>query len=86
MFRLMYFVGIFFVTAILGWWVFFPLAIAYIYLVRMPYELIIMGAILDQVYYLGNSFIYDYMFTIFSFVSVVATVFLEKKLQWENSM
>lgn len=65
---------------------FFPLAVIYAYSAKMPYELVLIGGVLDQAYYIGGGFFFEHVFLIFSVFLLIMSVFLEKKFQWKKWM
>jgi len=86
MYRALYFLMIIILPAILGWWLFIPLAILAVYLAKLPYEIIIAGLILDLVYYFGDGFIAKYFFTLFSLLLIVLALFLNSRIYWRRVM
>ncbi len=83
MLRLVFFLVVLFITAVFGWWTFFPLSLLYIYLAKVPYEVIVVGGIMDTVYYLGEGLVLNNLFGLFAFFAIVAAIFLEDRLEWE---
>lgn len=84
MYRILYFLAIIILPAIFGWWFFIPLALLAVYLAKLPYEIIIAGAILDLVYYLGDGFLAKHIFTIFSIVLIALAAFLDSRIHWQK--
>jgi len=81
MYRIFAFIGLIMLPVIFGWWLFVPLAILYVYLAKLPYEIIVAGAILDSVYYFGTG-IFAFRLTIISIILIVVAFFLNDKIHW----
>ncbi|OHB07837.1 MAG: hypothetical protein A3I19_02765 [Candidatus Zambryskibacteria bacterium RIFCSPLOWO2_02_FULL_38_13] len=82
--RILFFLAAIILPIIFSWWLFVPIALLFIYLAKLPYEVIIAGFILDSVYYFGNGFFARYPLTIFSLTFIVITFFLSKKIHWSE--
>lgn len=67
-----------------GWWLFVPMSILYIYLAKLPYELVVAGAILDSVYYFGENFMVKNQFTLFAVFLILVALFLKDKVNWKE--
>jgi hypothetical protein len=80
--RVLFFLAIIILPVIFSWWLFIPMALLYVYLAQLPYEIIVAGFILDSVYYFGNGFFARYALTIFSLVLIAIAFFLSKKIHW----
>ena len=82
--RIIFFLLTIIIPVVFSWWLFIPMALLYIYLAQLPYEIIVAGFILDTVYYFGDGFITKYMLTIFSTLLIIAALFLNKKIYWKK--
>ena len=51
MLRFFYFLALIIIPVLFSWWLFIPLVLLAVYLIKLPYEIIIAGFILDLVYY-----------------------------------
>ncbi len=71
---------ILFLTLLFGWWLFIPLALIYCFVSSRAYEILILGILLDNVYYFGESFLFDYFITIVATFSFILSVVLEYKV------
>ncbi len=71
-------------TVFFGWWLYIPLAILYAYLSKTPYELLVIGFMLDYLYYFGHGFVTSNRLVIFSLVVVLVSVFMSDKLEWKK--
>ena len=86
MYRILYFLALIFVPVIFSWWLFIPMALLAVYLIKLPYEIILAGFILDIVYYFGDGFLAKHLLTIFSLILIVLAFFLSKKIHWRKVM
>jgi len=84
MYRFLYFLAIIIIPVIFSWWLFVPMALLFIFLSRLPYELVLAGFILDLVYYFGDGFLAKNALTIFSLVLLFVAFFLNKKIHWNK--
>lgn len=84
--RFLFFLITLILPLIFGWWLFLPLSIFFIYLSKTPYELILAGAILDRAYYFGEGFLRANILLIFSFLAVLAAIFLSGRIQWQRKI
>jgi hypothetical protein len=82
--RVLYFLAIIIIPVIFSWWLFIPMALLYVYLAKLPYEIILAGIILDSVYYFGESFWAKHILIIFSLLLVAIAFFLSKKIHWRK--
>jgi len=84
----MYRILLFALTLILpvatSWWIFIPIAILAVYLVKLPYEIVIAAAILDSFYYFGNGFFQKNLLVVFAFVLIGVAIFLDGRLDWKK--
>lgn len=62
------------------------MALLAVYLIKLPYEIILAGFILDIVYYFGDGFLAKHLLTIFSLILIVLAFFLSKKIHWRKVM
>ncbi len=69
---------------IFGWWLFLPLILISIYLIKLPYEIILAAAILDSFYYFGDSFLSNHRLTLAAFFAILIALFLSDKLNWQR--
>ncbi len=72
------------IPVVSSWWLFVPMALLFVYLAKLPYELIIAGIILDSVYYFGGSFLAEHLLTIFSALLLIIAFFLSKRIHWQK--
>lgn len=72
------------VPVIFGWWLFIPAAILGVYLIKLPYEIILAGVLLDSVYYFGDSFLARFKLTLFAFIIILIALFLSEKIDWHK--
>jgi len=84
MYRFLFFLLLLIVPAIFGWWLFVPLSLLCVFLVKFPFEIILAGFFLDSVYYFGNSFWQKYYLTFFSIILLVLALFLSKRVHWDK--
>lgn len=69
---------------IFGWWLFLPLILISIYLIKLSYEIILAAAILDSFYYFGDNFWYSHRLTLAAFFAILIALFLSDKLNWQR--
>lgn len=86
MYRFFYFLVIIIVPVVFGWWLFVPLALLSVYLAKLPYEIILAGAILDTVYYFGDDFLLKHQFTLFATVLIIGALFLSNRIHWDKKI
>lgn len=84
MYRLLYFLLIIFLPIVFGWWLFIGLAVLLVYLAKLPYEIIVAGAILDAVYYFGEGFVVGHRLTLFALILILVAWFLNKRISWRK--
>ncbi len=84
MYRTLCFIATLILPIIFGWWLFVPLAIIYIYLARVAYEIIIIGIILDSLYYFNG--VFSHSFLIFSIILIMIALFLEGRIDWKKQV
>jgi len=84
MYRFIYFLIIVFIPVMFGWWLFIPMALLYVYLARLPYEIILVGILFDNLYYFGDSVWQKYPLTIFSGLLIIIAMFLYKRIHWSK--
>lgn len=84
MYRALCFIGILTFTAVFGWWLFIPLSIIYVFLVKLPYEIIILGLVFDSTYYFGGNFVSMYRMTILSLLLIGLALFLNERIRWNK--
>lgn len=71
---------------LLSWWLFVPIALLYVYLVKSPYEIVAAGLILDCVYYWGDDFLVRNALALLALALVAAVFFLESRVEWRRIM
>ena len=86
MLRILYSIMMIVLTLVFGWWIFFPLALIYVYLAKLPYEIIIFAALLDNIYYFGDGFFRDNMFSLFSILLILVAFFLGVRINWQRKI
>jgi hypothetical protein len=84
MFRILFFLVTIFVPVVFSWWLFIPLALLSVYLVKLPFEIIVAGFILDFFYYFGNGFFATHLLTLFSIALNILAFFLSKRIHWRK--
>lgn len=84
MYRFIYFLAIIIVPIIFSWWLFIPMALLFVYLAKLPYEIILAGFLLDLVYYFGDGFMTKHLLTIFSLILIILAFFLSKRIHWRK--
>jgi len=86
MYRFLYFLAIIIIPTVFSWWLFIPMALLFVYLVKLPYEIILAGLLLDILYYFGDSFGAKYFLTIYSSLLILLALFLNKKIHWSKTI
>lgn len=84
MYRFIYFLAIIIIPVIFSWWLFIPMTLLFVYLAKLPYEIILAGFLLDLVYYFGDGFITKHLLTLFSILLIIAAFFLSKRIHWSR--
>ena len=84
MYRVLFFLGILILPVVFGWWLFFPLALLYVYLAKLPYEIIFVAVILDSLYHFGSSLFSNQIFLIFSLLLLLVAFFLSRHIYWRK--
>lgn len=84
MYRILFFLALIFVPVAFGWWLFIPLALLAVYLIKLPYEIILAGFLLDLFYYFGEGFWRGHILSIFSLVLIALALFLSQKIHWRK--
>jgi hypothetical protein len=84
MYRFLFFLAIIIIPAVFSWWLFIPLAIFSVYLIKLPYEIVFAGFILDSVYYFGDSALAKHPLVIFSIFLIAGAFFLSKIISWKK--
>ncbi len=82
--RVLFFLAIIIIPVIFSWWLFIPIALLFVYLAKLPYEVILAGFILDSVYYFGDGFYSQHLLTIFSLFLIIISFFLSKRIHWRK--
>ena len=86
MYRLLFFLLTFIISTIFGWWLFLLFCIAFVYIARSPYEILLLGFLLDSNYYFGESFFMSHPLFLFSLFLVLVHLSLEKSIHWRKMM
>ena len=84
MYRVLYFFAIIIIPVCLSWWLFVPMALLAVYLIKLPYEIVFVAFILDLAYYFGDGIIYKHLLLIFSVLLIVLALFLSKRIHWRR--
>lgn len=84
MFRILFFLAILIIPVIFSWWLFVPMALLFVYLAKLPYEIILAGFLLDSVYYFGDGFLVQHLLAIFSLILIILAFFLSKRIHWNK--
>lgn len=82
--RILLFVFSIIIPIMFGWWIFLPLALLYVYLTKIPYEIIIAGFVLDSVYYFGEGLWRQFPLTIFGVFLILLAIFLSERIYWRK--
>jgi hypothetical protein len=82
--RILFFLAIIIIPVCLSWWLFVPMALLFVYLAKLPYELIIAGFLLDTVYYFGDGFLFQYPLTLFSILILIIALFVSQRIHWQK--
>jgi len=84
MYRILFFLATIIIPVVFSWWLFIPMALFFVYLAKLPYELILAGFILDLVYYFGDGFWAKHLLTTFSLLLIMTALFLSKGIHWRK--
>lgn len=84
MYRFLFFLGIIFIPLIFSWWLFVPLVLLFVYLAKLPYEIVLAAFFLDSFYYFGDSIFAKYPLTLFSIVLILLALFLNGRIHWRK--
>jgi hypothetical protein len=84
--RVILFILLFGIPAIFLWWLYFPLAIAYTYKVKNPYEILLASSILDRAYFSGNTWYAGHEMFIFSVLLLAVIMMLVSTFEWERPL
>jgi hypothetical protein len=84
MLRILFFFALIIIPVFLGWWLFIPLALLSVYLIKLPFEIIVAGLILDSVYYFGDGFFVKHLLALFSLLLIIIALFLNNKIHWRK--
>ncbi|OHA86581.1 MAG: hypothetical protein A3A96_01770 [Candidatus Zambryskibacteria bacterium RIFCSPLOWO2_01_FULL_39_39] len=84
--RVLYFLTIIFVPVIFSWWLFIPMALLSVYLIKLPFEIVVVGFLLDFLYYFGDGFFAKHLLTLFSLILIILALFLNKKVHWQKTI
>lgn len=60
------------------------MAILFVYLAKLPYELILAGAILDSFFYFGEGFLMRNLLTAASIAVIGVALFLNGRIHWQK--
>lgn len=62
------------------------MALFFIYLAKLPYEVIVAGAILDSVYYFGDSIIEKHELALIAALMIFVALFLSGRIDWRKTI
>jgi len=82
MYRILFFLATIIIPVVFSWWLFIPMALLFVYLTKLPYEVILAGFILDSVYYFGDGFLVQHLLAIFSLILIILAFFLSRRIHW----
>lgn len=82
--RTVFFLLTFLMPIIFGWWLFLPIAILYVYLAKLPYEILVVSIILDSMYYFGKGVVSSHRLLIFSILLLAIALFLKDRVYWRK--
>lgn len=86
MYRILFFIALIVIPIVFSWWLFIPLALLFVYLCKLPYELPLAGFLLDLIYYFGEGFWREHSLAIFSSFLIIAAYFLDKRIHWNKTI
>lgn len=84
--RFIFFLSVIILPTVFSWWFFIPLSLLAIYLIKLPYEIILAAFILDSIYYFGGSFWAHHLLLIFSSLILLVAYFLSKRIHWQRKI
>lgn len=82
--RFFYFLASIIIPAVISWWLFIPLSLLAVYLIKLPYEIILAAVILDSVYYFGEGIWLSHPLSIFALSLIAAALFLNDRMHWNK--
>lgn len=82
--RIVFFLLTFLMPIIFGWWLFLPMALLYVYLAKLPYEILVVSIILDSMYYFGEGVVSSHRLLIFSILLLAIALFLKDRVYWRK--
>jgi len=82
--RLLLFLATMIIPVVFSWWLFIPMALLCVYLVKLPYEIVLAGFLLDSLYYFGEGFLLSHLLTIFSLALILFAFLLSKVIHWRK--
>lgn len=60
------------------------MALFFVYLAKLPYEIILAGFLLDMVYYFGDGFLARHLLIVFSLLLIILALFLNSRIHWRK--
>jgi len=60
------------------------MALIFVYLTKLPYEIMFIAVIFDSLYYFGEGFLFGHQLTLFSLVLIMIALFLDGKIDWQR--
>jgi len=67
-----------------SWWLFIPLTMVYVYLAKLPYEIVLAGFLLDINYYFAPGIFWGHPLTFISILFICVAWYLDKKIIWRK--
>ena len=82
--RIVFLVVLMGAPVVFGWWLFVPLALIYVYLVHEPYEVLLCGVLLDNIYSFDGNILEKHILAIFALILILITLLLETRVDWKK--
>ncbi len=83
-FRILFCVGLLALPLVFGWWMFIFLSLLFVVIANKTYELVVVGSLLDSVYYFGPSIWQSHMLLIVGFFCTALSLLLEREVNWRK--
>lgn len=84
--RIFIFILLVALPAMFAWWLYFPLAVVYVYKVKSPYEILLASSFLDRAFFSGSSFWNGHELFFFSVLLLTAIMIFANTLEWRRSL
>jgi len=69
---------------VFGWWLFLLLALVYVCLAENPYETLLPGILLDNIFSFDGSILEKHFLTIFVLILILIALLLETRVDWKK--